>query len=260
MSHGLHFANDAAGHGAGALNVTLVAPASGPTVSAPAAPLVQRPTHHTPASRAIPLASGLRYDQLLAYIAERPSLSILEIGVARAANTMRMLAFADWLGGKPRYTGIDLFGSLTDQQFEKSYCSANKRPMSRDATLANLRLLLGDDIAGRIELLEGLSHNVLPRLLARGRKYDLIFIDGGHSYEDVSSDWLSCQQLLAPGGTIAFDDYPNWGVGPTVAEIDPARWQVRVLPQRDSFQNHRTDEDPSPVRHHQLVEARRRAG
>ena len=46
-------------------------------------------------SRAIPLASSLRYDQLLAYIAERPTHSIVEIGVARAANTMQMLAFAN---------------------------------------------------------------------------------------------------------------------------------------------------------------------
>jgi predicted O-methyltransferase YrrM len=204
------------------------------------------------------LASGLRYDQLLPYIAERPSLSILEIGVARGANTLRMLAFADWLGGRPQYTGIDLFALLTDELFDASYCSLAKRPLSVDATLAQLRKYLGDEIAQRIELIEGFSHDVLPQLILAGRKYDLIFIDGGHSRDDVNRDWNHAQQLLAPEGVVVFDDYPNWGVGPTVHSIDLSRWNVRILPKRDTFQNHRTDEDPSPVRHHQLAEARRR--
>jgi hypothetical protein len=201
----------------------------------------------------------MRYDQLLHYLAQRPSARILEIGVARAANTLRMLAFADWLGGSPQYTGIDLFGLLTDELFDHSYCSASKRPMTVENTRALLLTMLGARIASRIELLQGFSYDVLPRLIAEGREYDLIFIDGGHSYDDVRSDWRHCQQLLADGGVIVFDDYPNWGVGPTVAEIDQTKWRVRVLPHRDTFQNHRLDEDPSPVRHHQLVEVRRLA-
>lgn len=225
---------------------------------AAATPVVQRPAHYAPAGVPIALASGLRYDQLLNYVAQQPSLAILEIGVARGANTLRMMAFADWLGGKPHYTGIDLFDQLTDEQFERSYCSAAKRPISINATMQQFRSLLGDAIAQRIELLQGYSHDVLPDLILNGRKYDLIFIDGGHSLDDVNRDWNHAQQLLAPGGTIVFDDYPNWGVGPTVHTIELTKWNVRILPHRDTFQNHRTDEDPSPLRHHQLVEARRR--
>lgn len=222
------------------------------------APQVARPAQHAPAGQPIPLASGLRYDQLLAYIAERPSLSILEIGVARAANTLRMLAFADWLGGKPHYTGIDLFGLIDDRLFEESYCSAAKRPVSVEATMSHLQAMLGAEISGRIELFEGFSHDVLPALVDDERQYDLIFIDGGHSHEAVSSDWRDCQRLVAPRGTIVFDDFPNWGVGPVVAAIDQEKWEVRVLPHRDTFKNHRLDEDPAPLRHHQLVAARRR--
>lgn len=226
---------------------------------AEALPFVKRPSHYAPAGTPVPLASGLRYDQLLNYVAERPSLSILEIGVARAANTLRMMAFADWLGGQPYYTGVDLFGQLTDEQFAHSFCSVNKRPLSVENTKAFLLVYLGEPIVRRIELLEGYSHDVLPKLIDAGRKYDLIFIDGGHSRADVNRDWLNSQRLLNPGGTIVFDDYPNWGIGPTVHSIDQTKWNVRVLPHRDTFQNHRTDEDPSPVRHHQLVEAKRRA-
>lgn len=221
-------------------------------------PRVQRPTHHAPAGHPIPLASQLRYDQLLDYIARRPSGAILEIGVARAANTLRMLAFADWLGGRPRYTGIDLFGLLTDDLFEHSFCSAAKRPLSLEATRSALRHMLGDLIASRITLFEGFSHEVLPRLIDAGQKYHLIFIDGGHSVEDVGRDWQLSQKLLQRGGVIVFDDYPNWGVRPTVEAIDPTMWTVRVLPHRDTFRNHRLDDDPAMFRHHQLVEVRRR--
>jgi hypothetical protein len=52
---------------------------------------------------------GLRYDQLLAYVERNPSLSVLEIGVARCETTVRLVAYAGLLGGLPRYVGIDLF-------------------------------------------------------------------------------------------------------------------------------------------------------
>ncbi len=249
MSHAFPSSSDFATHG----NVQLRADAG-----QIGSPRVARPREHAPNGRPISLSSTLRYDQLLDYIARRPNLSILEIGVARAANTLRMLAFADWLGGRPRYTGIDLFGLLTDELFEDSYCSQAKRPVSVEMTKAHLRLFLGEAMMADVELLEGFSHDVLPQLVAASRRYDLIFIDGGHSHECVTSDWQFAQQLLAKDGTIVFDDYPNWGVGTTVQAIDLAQWNVQVLPQRDTFQNHRTDEDPSPLRHHQLVAAQRR--
>ena len=211
-------------------------------------------------SPSIRLKSGLRYDQLLQYVERNPSLSILEIGVARAANTLRMMAYADRLGGTPKYVGIDLFGSLTPEQFEESFCHENKRPQTREQTMDMLRKMLGPQIALRIMLLEGLSNDVLPQLRRQDLCFDLIFIDGGHSYEMVRSDWNWCQNLLAPGGTIVLDDYPNWGIGPTVHEIDSTRWNVRILPHTDVFQNHRTDENPEAFRRHQLVEVTRREG
>lgn len=37
--------------------------------------------------------------------------------------------------------------------------------------------------------------------------YDLIYIDGDHTYEAVARDAENAWQLLAPGGIIVFDDY-----------------------------------------------------
>lgn len=204
--------------------------------------------------------TGRRYDQLLPYIAARPSLSILEIGVAQGHNLMRMMAFADSLGGTPKYVGIDLFGSLSDEIYESDIRTPNKRPMTRSETMDRVREMLGDEIAMRVTLLEGYSGEVLAELRRAGLQFDLIFIDGGHSYEVVRDDWRQSGELLAPGGTIVFDDYPNYGVGRLVREIDFAQWDVRVLKMTDRFKNVFQDLDPAPELDFQFVQAVRRAG
>lgn len=228
-----------------------------PTVQGPSS---QSPRQHAPHGVPVALRCGLRYDQLLYYVERRPSLSILEIGVARAANAARLLAFADALGGKAHYCGIDLFGRLTAEQLAQSYCNDAKQPATLAQTLAWLNQVLGPEIASRIKLCEGLSSEVLPILRQRGSQYDLIFIDGGHDYEAVSGDWSVCQHLLRPGGVAVFDDFPNWGVAGAVAEIDRQAWQVRILEHTDIFENHRRDELPSAKRMHLLVEVTARQG
>lgn len=40
-------------------------------------------------------------------------------------------------------------------------------------------------------------------------KMDVVFIDGAHSYAYVKSDTENALRLLAPGGTIVWDDYPS---------------------------------------------------
>lgn len=212
----------------------------------------------TPDVQRVQVLKGLRYDQLLEYVARDPSLSILEIGVARGANALRMISFAQQRGGRPRYTGVDLFGSLDAEELASDYYVKTKHPMSVQQTMRMLRSELGVEAAMRIYLLEGKSQDVLPVLLAQRYAYDLIFIDGSHSYEGVKCDWMHCQHMLAPGGTIVFDDYPNWGIKPAVDEIDPALWNVRVLPAKDTFKHHNVESEVSSLRSHQLVEVTRR--
>jgi hypothetical protein len=38
------------------------------------------------------------------------------------------------------------------------------------------------------------------------RRWDCIYIDGGHDYETVKADWEVCSRSLAPNGIIVFDD------------------------------------------------------
>ena len=53
--------------------------------------------------------------------------------------------------------------------------------------------------------------------ILKGKKLDLLFIDGDHNYKSVLSDWLLYKEFVVKGGIIAFDDCEsncnNYGVG-----------------------------------------------
>lgn len=57
-----------------------------------------------------------------------------------------------------------------------------------------------------VEILEDYSHFALPKLLNSAHKYDLIYIDGSHLFEDVFIDFFYCNKLLSKGGLLLFDD------------------------------------------------------
>ena len=53
------------------------------------------------------------------------------------------------------------------------------------------------------------------------RKFDLIFIDADHRYEQVKKDILGCRELLTDGGIISGHDTTYEGVAKAVFEIFP---------------------------------------
>jgi predicted O-methyltransferase YrrM len=55
--------------------------------------------------------------------------------------------------------------------------------------------------------MKGFSHDQLAKLAQSNQQFDLLWIDGGHSYSTVRSDFQAALALLAPGGTIYLDDY-----------------------------------------------------
>ena len=56
------------------------------------------------------------------------------------------------------------------------------------------------------ELLEDLSIHALSGLIKKNDKFDLIFIDGNHRFDDVMVDFYLSDQLLNVGGILAFHD------------------------------------------------------
>lgn len=56
------------------------------------------------------------------------------------------------------------------------------------------------------ECIEDFSHLALPYIMNRGDRFDLIYVDGSHIFEDVFVDMYYCIRLLNDGGIIIFDD------------------------------------------------------
>jgi predicted O-methyltransferase YrrM len=57
-----------------------------------------------------------------------------------------------------------------------------------------------------LELREDKSHNALPALVKENKKFEFIFIDGGHKYDEIFIDWYYADLLLEPQGFILFHD------------------------------------------------------
>jgi predicted O-methyltransferase YrrM len=66
----------------------------------------------------------------------------------------------------------------------------------------------------RFKLIEGDSRYKVPEfaLAYRGEKFDLIFIDGGHSYQCCLDDIINCQKLADNNAILWVDDYNYWEV------------------------------------------------
>lgn len=174
---------------------------------------------------------GTRYDRLAAEIRRLRPRTIVEIGTCRGDNAERMLRLALWYGPADYY-GFDLFEEMDGATF-------GKEAALWPATLGNVsRRLEAIELRGRkpgVRLFKGDTAVTLRSAAAEIGKADIIFIDGGHSYETVRSDWENSAPLCRPGTVVYFDDYPNWGVGRLVDEIDRAAWDVEIVAPGDYF-------------------------
>jgi predicted O-methyltransferase YrrM len=62
----------------------------------------------------------------------------------------------------------------------------------------------------RHQLIIGDSRETLPAFIKNtDRKYDIIFIDGGHEYEVSYSDLINCKQLAHKDTIVIMDDVTN---------------------------------------------------
>ena len=63
---------------------------------------------------------------------------------------------------------------------------------------------------GLYEFHEDTSQQVLPRIVARGERIGVGFIDGWHTFDHVLVDFVYIDQMLEVGGIVVFDDvgYP----------------------------------------------------
>ena len=70
------------------------------------------------------------------------------------------------------------------------------------------------------QLYEDKSYIVLPKLLEKKNEYDLIFIDGWHTFDYTLLDFFYANLLLKKGGIIVIDDAYHQGVNKCLRYLD----------------------------------------
>ncbi|MCH9649394.1 MAG: class I SAM-dependent methyltransferase [Deltaproteobacteria bacterium] len=153
------------------------------------------------------------------------------VGLARSTEDFRMLEIGTLFG--VGFIGLwDLWASffpslhLTLIDPLESYHSQGAKdpvtgiPISWEVLQRNLRL--ADVPEESVTLLRGepTDPEILDR--ARGCLYDLILLDGDHSFEGVSRDFKAFRDHVEMGGFLVFDDYghPGWpGVKEAVDQL-----------------------------------------
>lgn len=122
--------------------------------------------------RANPAQDHEEFERLLLLLEGRPTERILEIGTHKGGSAR---AFRDWL-----HPGLLMTVCSTDE-FEGDF--------------------------ERIDRIIGRSQNSTIVTQVRGfAPFDFLFIDGGHTAEEVESDWNNYAPMVREGGTIAFHD------------------------------------------------------
>lgn len=72
-------------------------------------------------------------------------------------------------------------------------------------------------LAGYLDYRPEFSEFVLPRLLETNHRFDFIYVDGSHLFENVLLDAFYCARLLNDGGVVAFDDCSDKHVAKVIA-------------------------------------------
>jgi len=134
-------------------------------------------------------------------------LAILEIGSWCGASALTwgeaLELFNDRRG---KITCVDFWKPHhnTDVNQDVIYKDMGDAAKSGDAYDVSLRNIEYLPEGVEIEIIRGDSKDVLPSLV--GRKYDLVYIDGDHTYEGVMADINNCLELVNGGGILAGDD------------------------------------------------------
>jgi hypothetical protein len=112
----------------------------------------------------------------------------LEVGLAYGGSALTFLATSKASGkGDRHHTAID--------PFQNSHWGGSA-----------LQVIEEEGFSGDFTHCEDFSSIALPELVGKKEKYQLIYIDGSHLFEDVLIDFYYSAMLLECGGCLLFDD------------------------------------------------------
>ena len=128
-------------------------------------------------------------------------IRILEIGSWEGRSAVFFLNFLK----RSHITCVDTFGGGHDTVDNELTPEVPKIEARFDRNLAPFR--------GRFEKIRQPSGDALPLLATAGRKFDLAYIDGSHTYADVLLDSQLTWPMVVTGGVVIWDDY-DWALQP----------------------------------------------
>lgn len=136
----------------------------------------------------------------------------MEIGVADGENARKMVQVAtrNFPSEEVEYYGFDIFGWKNDSQMEQVRQKLKK-------TGCKFRLFKGDSV------------KILPKTVKNLPMMDLIFIDGGHSYATVKSDWENSKSLMHNETAVFFHNYDFSGPKRVVDNISREEYRVKMI-------------------------------
>jgi predicted O-methyltransferase YrrM len=117
-------------------------------------------------------------------------VDFLEIGVYEGRGALPWLTALN-ARGRGSYVGIDTWGGGCSVAYPHAVHNIWQ---------------LGLDLSITTRLLHTASHKGLRQLIGEQQRFDLIYIDGSHTYENVYQDSRLAWPLLRPGGHIVWDD------------------------------------------------------
>jgi hypothetical protein len=121
----------------------------------------------------------------------------LEIGVYRGQVISLWTLISKLEKQDMRVSGISPFSSLSDSVSE--YMNTIDFYQDVQETFEELDLK-------KPSFVRGLSSDDKAIEYIKSRVWDMVYIDGGHDYEDVLSDYKLCLENIKKGGLIIFDD------------------------------------------------------
>lgn len=166
-------------------------------------------------------------------VPERQALLAAALELQRSHKQVRYLEIGILGGGTIKYlrdntahlqfTGIDLFELFSPSPDNTHLSGTYKKEDVQKALGEDVRLIMGD------------SSTVLPKLHESGEKYDLVFIDGNHTYSDVKKDLSLVLPLLLPGAWVGFHNCStHLAPDPKYIVRDGGPWKVTQELRRDS--------------------------
>jgi predicted O-methyltransferase YrrM len=133
-------------------------------------------------------------------------IRILEVGSWAGASAVSWAKAIKKLGRRGRVTCVDLWQPYFDLTIhhEAHYREMSEATIEKKIFQLFLHNIRAAQVSDMVDYVVGNAREILSRLPSE--KFDIVYIDGSHAYEDVRSDIRDAKRLVRERGIICGDD------------------------------------------------------